>query len=72
MVKNILLALELITTIGLVATVLIQAKGTGLDSSFGGSGEFYRSKRGVEKIVVYATVSLTALFAAISIGLLLS
>lgn len=72
MLKNIFLILELIITVGLIASVLIQAKGTGLDSSFGGGGEFYRSKRGVERIVVYATISLTAAFAALSIGLLLS
>lgn len=69
--KNVLLVLELIVTIGLISSILIQAKGTGLGSSFGGGGEFFRSKRGVEKIIVYVTIFLVASFAAISIALLL-
>lgn len=69
--KNILLVLELLVTVGLIASILIQAKGTGLGSTFGGGGESYRSKRGVEKVIVYATISLIAAFAAISVALLL-
>lgn len=72
MLKNIFLILELLVALGLIGTILIQAKGTGLGSSFGGGGEFYRSKRGVERVVVYATIFLVASFAAISIALLLS
>jgi len=70
--KDALLILELIIAVGLVASILIQAKGTGLDSSFGGGGEFYRSKRGVERVVVYATIALTIAFAILSIVLLAS
>ncbi len=66
-----LLILQIIICIGLVGTILVQAKGTGLGSSFGGSGEMYRSKKGVEKIVVYSTIVLTVLFALVSIALLL-
>ena len=69
--KNILLVLELLVTVGLIASILIQAKGTGLGSSFGGGGEFFRSKRGVEKVIVYATISLVSAFAVISVALLL-
>lgn len=71
MIKNLLLTLELVITIGIIGTILIQAKGTGLGSSFGGGGEFFRSKRGVEKIIVYVTIFLIASFGAVSIGLLL-
>jgi len=68
--KNILIAIEVVVAILLIGSILLQVKGTGLGSSFGGGGEFYQSKRGVEKIVLYATVALSVLFAAISLALL--
>lgn len=68
--KMILLAIELVVALGLIGSILIQAKGTGLSASFGGGGEFYQSRRGVEKIVTYLTVGLTVLFAVISVILL--
>lgn len=69
--KNILTVLELFVTILLVGSILLQVKGTGLGASFGGGGEFYQSKRGVEKIVLYGTIVLATLFAATSLALLI-
>jgi preprotein translocase subunit SecG len=54
----------------LIAAILLQMQGTGLTGAFGGSGEFYRSKRSVEKLLLYGTVILAVLFAAISIAML--
>ncbi|MCL4390297.1 MAG: preprotein translocase subunit SecG [Patescibacteria group bacterium] len=68
--KNVLIILETIISILLIGSVLIQAKGTGLGSSFGGSGEFYQSRRGVEKIIFYATIGLSATFALVSVVLI--
>lgn len=68
--KNFLVLIELIVTILLIVSVLLQVKGTGLGSSFGGGGEFYQSKRGVEKIVLYLTIGLIVLFAVVSVVLL--
>jgi protein translocase SecG subunit len=47
-----------------VATVLIlmQNRGSGLSSSFGGSNEIYLTRRGIEKWVVNFTVILLVLF----------
>jgi len=45
----------------LIALILFQGKGKGLGSSFGG-GEFYRSKRGVEKLIFVATIFLVVFF----------
>ncbi len=68
--KSVLLIIEVIVAILLVGSILLQAKGTGLGSSFGGSGELYQSKRGVEKIVFYGTIVFASLFAVLSILLL--
>jgi preprotein translocase subunit SecG len=64
--KNILLALQIAVSITLIVVILLQAKGSGLGSAFGGSGGFYRSKRGIEKLFVYLTIFLAALFLILS------
>lgn len=62
---------DIIIAVLLITLILLQMQGSGLSSSFGGSGEFYRSRRSVEKFLVWATIILTVLFAVISIILLL-
>lgn len=71
--KQILIILELTVSILIIMLITLQAKGTGLGSSIGGfgGGEFYSSKRGVEKIIFVATVVLIVLFSILSISLLL-
>ncbi len=62
--------LQLIVAIGLIACILLQMQGAGISSTFGGGGEFYRSKRSVEKFLVWITMGLVILFAILSIALL--
>lgn len=66
--KKIILILQILISVFLTAAIVIQARGTGLGSAWGGTGEFYRSKRGVEKILFIATVILAALFFLTSIA----
>ncbi len=70
--KTILTIAQLLISVGLIGLILLQAKGIGLGNSaiFGGSGEFYSSKRGVEKFVFIGTIALTVLFAVLSAILL--
>lgn len=63
--------IEIIASILLISLVLLQMQGSGLSSAFGGTGEFYRSKRSVEKLLVWATVIVTVVFAITSLLLLL-
>lgn len=65
--KNILLILQIVISVSIVTIILLQAKGTGLGTAFGGSGAIYRSKRGIEKLFVYLTITLAILFFVISI-----
>ncbi|MBI3342503.1 preprotein translocase subunit SecG [Candidatus Curtissbacteria bacterium] len=65
--KTFLLILQLIVSSALVVVVLLQAKGSGLSGVFGGESSFYRSKRGVEKMLIYATIGLGFLFFVLSI-----
>lgn len=65
--KNTLTIIQIVVSVLLMAAILIQARGTGLGSTWGGTGELYRSKRGVERIVFAATIILAAAFLLISI-----
>lgn len=67
----ILTIIEIIVAGLLIAVILLQTKGSGLSGAFGGSGEFYRSKRSIEKLLVWATVALTIVFGLLSIVLLI-
>lgn len=61
----------IIVAILLIIVIMLQMQGTGLSSSFGGGGEFYRSKQSIDKLLIYATVVLTVLFGILSIILLI-
>jgi len=60
--KNYLIFFQIFISISLIVAVLLQTPGGGLGGLFGSGGEFYRSKRGMEKIVFYLTIGLTILF----------
>lgn len=70
--NTILLILEIIIGVLLIGAIVMQMQGSGLSTAFGGAGEFYRSKRSIEKLLMWATGILAALFAVVSILLLLN
>ncbi|OGF95660.1 preprotein translocase subunit SecG, partial [Candidatus Giovannonibacteria bacterium RIFCSPLOWO2_12_43_8] len=47
--------------------ILFQQKGSGLSSAFGGEGNIYTTKRGLEKILFRVTIVLGILFLALSL-----
>lgn len=53
---------QIIISILLIAAVLLQQRGTGLSATFGGEGNIYRTKRGVEKMLFIATIVLAVVF----------
>lgn len=53
---------QLVLTGMIVFLVLIQSKGAGLSSSFSGVGGFYRTRRGIEKLIFVLTIVLGVLF----------
>lgn len=65
--KNILLIIQIAISVLLILVILLQSKGTGLGTAFGGSGAIYRSKRGIEKLFIYLTVILAFSFFLISV-----
>ena len=65
--RNLLLWAQIAVCALLVVAILLQQKGVGLGSAFGGSGQIYRSKRGLEKSLFIGTIILTALFVVIAL-----
>jgi len=63
--------IEIVVAALLIGVILMQVQGSGLSASFGGSGESFRSRRSMEKLLVYATVILAIIFALFSILLLI-
>ena len=62
---------EIIVAVLLIGVILLQMQGQGLSSSFGGGGEFYRSKQSLDKMLIFATIVLTTVFGVLSIILLI-
>jgi preprotein translocase subunit SecG len=65
-VTNILLLGQMLVSIALMASVLMQARGAGLGATFGGDSSVYRSRRGIEKRLFQFTVILAILFVIFS------
>ncbi|MBU1348941.1 preprotein translocase subunit SecG [Patescibacteria group bacterium] len=51
----------------LVTAILLQQRGSGLGAAFGGEGNVFRTKRGIEKGLFYVTIGLSILFFATAI-----
>jgi protein translocase SecG subunit len=60
----VLYVVQIIIAVLLTAAILLQQIGSGLSSAFGGSGESYHTKRGVEKFLFISTIVLAFLFLA--------
>ena len=59
---------QVVVSILLILTILIQEKGVGLSATFGGGGEFYKSRRGIDNILFIVTVVLSSFFVLTSIA----
>ena len=62
---------QIIVAVLLIIAILLQTQGSGVSTVFGGGGEFYRSRRSVEKALIWTTVILSVLFCILSLILLL-
>ncbi|HUF07262.1 MAG TPA: preprotein translocase subunit SecG [Candidatus Binatia bacterium] len=62
-----LLLAQMILAIALIASILLQQRGTGLGGAFGGEVTAYRSRRGIERTLFRLTVVLAILMVAFSL-----
>lgn len=68
MTQQVLTYFQIGVAILLGTAILLQQKGQGLSGAFGGEGSFYRTKRGLEKTLLIATIVFAVLFAGIGIS----
>ncbi|OIO18406.1 MAG: preprotein translocase subunit SecG [Candidatus Magasanikbacteria bacterium CG1_02_32_51] len=67
MLKQILQIIQIILAIVLIIVVLLQQKGTGLGSAFGGSGTIHTTRRGIDKVLYQITIVVSVLFFLLAI-----
>ena len=58
---------QIIVSAALIVSILLQARGTGLSSTFGGDSAVSRSRRGIEKSLFRFTIILGVLFVLFSL-----
>lgn len=61
--------IQIILAVACIVFILLQARGAGLGSAFGGTsaGSVFKTRRGVEKLVFNITIVFVVLFAIISV-----
>lgn len=64
---NAYLIAEIVVCAFLIISILLQNRAEGLGKMFGGGGEVFRTKRGIEKLLYNATIVLIILFALLSL-----
>ncbi len=64
--RNVLLSLNVIVSVIITILILIQGRGGGLGGAWGGGGETFHTRRGIDKITLRLTVVLIVLFFVLS------
>lgn len=58
---------QIIVAVALVASILMQARGAGLGSVFGGTGAVFKTRRGIDKLLFRITIVFSVIFALTSL-----
>jgi preprotein translocase subunit SecG len=59
---------QILVSVALIISILLQARGVGLSGTFGGDSSVYRSRRGVERRLWQFTILLLVLFITFSLA----
>ena len=59
---------QIVVSVLLVSSILLQRRSGGLSPAFGGDGGFYRTRRGVEKTLFFGTIGLAVLFVTLTLA----
>ncbi len=62
---------QIVVSLLVIIIILLQNRGAGMSGLFGGSGDIYRTKRGIEKVLFQATIVLLVIFLGTSIASLI-
>ena len=67
MLEKILIWAQLLVSVLLAISILLQNRGAGLSASFGGDFGGYYTKRGMEKFLTWAAIALAVIFIGLAI-----
>jgi len=59
--------LQIIVSVILVILIILQDRSSGLSGVFGGGGEFYQTRRSMERVLFGMTIVLVSLFVGLSL-----
>jgi preprotein translocase subunit SecG len=61
--------IQIILSVAVILFILLQVRGAGLGSAFGGSsaGSVFKTRRGVERLIFNLTITFVVLFALVSV-----
>ncbi len=65
---KILSIIQIVIAVLLMLVILLQSKGSALTGVFGGEGNIYKSKRGLDKFLLIATIILGIIFVGLSLA----
>jgi preprotein translocase subunit SecG len=58
---------QIIVSAALIISILLQARGAGLGSVFGGTGTVFKTRRGIDKLLFRMTIAFVVIFVVVSI-----
>lgn len=58
---------QIILGVALIIVILLQARGSGLGSIFGGTGTVFKTRRGIDRLLFRMTIFFMVAFAIVSI-----
>lgn len=59
--------IQIILGIALTVTILLQSRGAGLGSVFGGTGTVFKTRRGIDRVLFRMTIGFAITFCLISL-----
>ena len=65
--QSFLLISQIVVSLLLIGAILLQAQGSGVSPIFGGGGEHYHTRRGIEKVLFTFTIIGIVLFVVLSV-----
>jgi len=66
--EKFLTIIQITVALLLIVSILLQQRGTALGSAFGQGGEFYGTRRGIQKKLFFLTIILGALFIILALS----
>lgn len=58
---------QIIVSVALIISILLQVRGAGLGSVFGGTGTVFKTRRGIDRLLFRMTIIFVVVFVVVSI-----